>query len=114
MDGIVFFGTEQHDTVVEFYTKLGATVWLEQPDCTILQAGSFRFGFCVRERADTDGIVTLVFKERTGVEDAYDRLGASADSPPRYNETYEIYQCFAADPEGRTVELQTFENGTDR
>jgi hypothetical protein len=114
MDGIVFFGTEQHDTVVEFYTALGATVWLEQPDCTILQAGAFRFGFCARERADTDGIVTLVFEDRAGVEDAYDRLGARVDDPPRYNETYEIYQCFATDPEGRTVEFQTFEDGADR
>ncbi|ERG89970.1 MAG: hypothetical protein J07HX5_02143 [halophilic archaeon J07HX5] len=111
MDGIVFFATEQHDTVVEFYTALGATVWLEQPDCTILQAGAFRFGFCVRERADTNGIVTFVFENRAGVDDAYDRLGDCVDDPPQYNETYEIYQCFATDPEGRTVECQTFEDG---
>ncbi|APW99243.1 glyoxalase [Halobiforma lacisalsi AJ5] len=109
MDGIVFFRTERHDEVVEFYRELGATVWREQPDCTILQAGSFRFGFCDRESADTEGIVTFVFDDRTGVDDAYDDLADTADEEPRYNETYDIYQFFASDPEGRTVEFQTFE-----
>ncbi|PSP97623.1 hypothetical protein BRC89_10795 [Halobacteriales archaeon QS_4_70_19] len=27
----------------------------------------------------------------------------------RYNDTYGIYQAFARDPEGRTVEMQCFE-----
>jgi hypothetical protein len=110
MDGIVFFGTERHDEVVTFYRGLGAEVWLEQPDCTILRAGSFRFGFCAREPADTEGIVTFVFEDRAGVDDAYEALRERADDPPRYNETYDIYQFFASDPEGRSVEFQTFEN----
>jgi len=110
MDGIVFFGTERHDEVVEFYRDLGAEVWLEQPDCTILRAGGFRVGFCAREDADTDGIVTFVFEDRAGVDDAYAGLEDLADDPPRYNGAYEIYQFFAEDPEGRTVEFQTFEH----
>ena len=109
MDGIVFFGTECRDVVVSFYRDLGATVWREQPDCTILRAGGFRFGFCERDSADTDGIVTFVFEDRAGVDDAYDRFAGEDDEPPRFNETYGIYQCFLADPEGRTVEFQTFE-----
>jgi hypothetical protein len=109
MDGIVFFRTRQHDEVVAFYRDLGATVWREQPDCTILQAGDFRFGFCAREAADTEGIITFVFDDRAGVDDAYEGLGDRAGDPPRFDETYDIYQCFAADPEGRTVEFQTFE-----
>jgi hypothetical protein len=109
MDGIVFFRTRQHDEIVAFYRDLGATVWREQPDCTILQAGDFRFGFCARETADTEGIITFVFDDRDGVDDAYEGLGDRADDPPRFNDTYDIYQCFASDPEGRTVEFQTFE-----
>jgi hypothetical protein len=109
MDGIVFFRTEAHDEVVAFYEDLGADVWLEQPDCTILQAGDFRFGFCDRDSADTEGIVTFVFDDRTGVEEAYDRLAEQAQGEPEFNETYDIYQFFASDPEGRTVEFQTFE-----
>ena len=109
MDGIVFFRTERHDEVVAFYRDLDASVWREQPDCTILEAGSFRFGFCDREDADTEGIVTFVYEDRTGVDEVYERLRDRADDEPRFNETYDIYQFFAADPEGRTVEFQTFE-----
>lgn len=109
MDGIVFFGTRQHDDVVAFYRDLGATVWRDQPDCTILQAGAFKFGFCERERADTDGIVTFVFEDRAGVDEAYAAVSERGESPPAFNDTYDIYQCFARDPEGRTVEFQTFE-----
>jgi len=114
MDGIVFFGSREHDAVVRFYRDLGATVRREQPDCTILQAGDFRFGFCARDRADTDGIVTFVYPDREGVDDAYRRVGESdpdaPESDPAYSETYDIYRAFATDPEGRTVEFQTFES----
>lgn len=109
MDGIVFFRTERHDDVCAFYRDLGAEVWREQPDCTILQAGNFRFGFCERESADLEGIVTFVYEDRAGVDDAYERLADVADEEPRFNGTYDIYQFFASDPEGRTVEFQTFE-----
>jgi hypothetical protein len=109
MDGIVFFGTERREAVVSFYRDLGVTVWREQPDCTILQTGGFRFGFCEREPADTDGIVTFVFEDRAGVDDAFDRFAGDGDEPPRFNETYAIYQFFTTDPEGRAVEFQTFE-----
>lgn len=109
MDGIVFFRTENHDEVVEFYRDLGVSVWREQPDCTILQANRFRFGFCTRETTDTDGIITFVFDDRAGVDAVYDSLVDRADDAPRFNETYDIYQFFATDPDGRTVEFQVFE-----
>ena len=109
MDGIVFFGTERHDEVVDFFRKLGATTWLEQPDCTILEVGSFRFGFCARESADTDGILTFVLDDRAGVDEAYERVESLSCDEPRFNETYDIYHFFCSDPEGRTVEFQTFE-----
>ena len=110
MDGIVFFGTTRLDAVVEFYTeRIGASVWLEQPDCTILQAGNFRFGFCERDTAETDGILTFVVDSREAVDDRYDSLSDVGESPPSYNETYDIYQCFLSDPEDRSVEIQVFE-----
>lgn len=109
MDGIVFFRTERHDEVIQFYRELGASVWREQPDCTILQAGEFRFGFCARDSADTEGIITFVYPDRAGVDEQYDQLEDRAKGPPEFNETYDIYQFFATDPEGRTVEFQVFE-----
>lgn len=113
MDGIVFFRTERLEAVVAFYhDRIGADVWLEQPDCTILRAGEFRVGFCQREAADIDGIVTFVVDTRAAVDEMYGELKDVADGDPQYNEKYEIYQFFAADPEGRTVEVQTFEHDT--
>ena len=47
---------------------------------------------------------------RTAVDRLADDLGTAVEEPPQYNDRYEIYQCFAADPEGRTVEVQTFEH----
>ena len=108
--GIVFFRTEAHDQVVEFYTgRLDATVWLEQPDCTILDFEGFRFGFCAREGAETEGTLTFVVPSREAVDAAFERLEDRALDRPHDNEKYEIYQFFAEDPEGRTVEVQCFE-----
>jgi hypothetical protein len=109
MDGIVFFRTERYEEVVGFYRDLGASVWREQPDCTILSAGGFRFGFCDRDTADTEGIITFVYPGRDGVDRTYDRLADRADGEPVFNDTYDIYQFFATGPEGRTIEFQTFE-----
>lgn len=109
MSGIVFFATREHDRVVEFYTEtMGAEVWLEQPDCTVLRYDNQLLGFCDREAADTEGVVTFVRDDRDGVDELYDRLGDRARGPPEENERYEIYQFFADDPEGRTVEVQAF------
>lgn len=115
MSGIVFFATERHDAVVDFYTDtVGAEVWLEQPDCTILEyatgegTDAFRFGFCARDRTDDCGILTFVYDSREAVDGMYERVGDAAREPPHENERYRIYQFFAEDPDGRTAEFQTF------
>lgn len=109
MSGIVFFRTENHDDVVEFYTEtVGAEVWVDQPDCTILRYDEFKFGFCAREETDDCGIVTFVFDDREGVDEAHEAVGDAAVGEPHENEKYEIYQFFAEDPDGRMAEFQTF------
>ena len=109
MSGIVFFATRRLSTVASFYTdEVGADVWLEQEGCTVLRQGNFLFGFCDRDEADTCGTVTFYYDDRDAVDELYDRLADRARAPPRENEQYEIYQFFADDPEGRTVEFQSF------
>ncbi len=109
MSGIVFFATENREAVVDFYTgPMGAEVWLEQPDCTILRHDNLLFGFCSRDRTDDCGIVTFVYPDRGDVDAAHDRLGDAAREEPHENPTYDIYQFFATDPDGRTVECQAF------
>jgi len=114
MSGVVFFASEDRERTVTFYVdRLDATVWLEQPDCTILQYDNMLFGFCERESADTDGTVTFVTDDRAGVDALHERLADRARGDPVENERYDIYQFFADDPEGRTVEVQTFLHETD-
>jgi hypothetical protein len=114
MSGIVFFSTEQREAVVEFYTEtVGAEVWLDQPDCTILDYDGFRFGFCQRETTDDCGILTFVSDDRAGVDEMHEAIERSegearAIEEPHENEKYDIYQFFAEDPDGRTAEFQTF------
>jgi hypothetical protein len=109
MSGIVFFRTEHLDDVVEFYTgTVGAAVWLEQPDCTILEHDGFRVGFCARDATDDCGVVTFVYDDRDAVDEMYEAVGDAARESPHENATYDIYQFFADDPDGRTVEFQTF------
>ncbi|ESS12253.1 MAG: hypothetical protein A07HR60_00796 [uncultured archaeon A07HR60] len=63
MTGIIFFATEQLETVLEFYTdRVGAEVQLTQPGCTILRYENLLVGFCDRDTTDTDGIVTVVYQ----------------------------------------------------
>jgi catechol 2,3-dioxygenase-like lactoylglutathione lyase family enzyme len=109
--GVVFFGTRNREDVVEFYTDVvGADVWREQPDCTILDFEGFRFGFCERAEVDDCGIVTFAYDSRAAVDRMYDRVGDAARAEPSYNETYQVYQFFADDPDGRSAEFQRFEH----
>lgn len=114
MAGIVFFGSEQYESVASFYTELvGADVWVEQSACTILQYDNLLFGFCDSDESETAGILTFVTDDRAGVDEFYDRFESRAESEPTVNEEYDIYQFFAADPEGRTMEFQTFLHDVD-
>lgn len=113
MTGIVFFATTELDRVIAFYRdQLDAEIWLEQPDCTILQLDNQLIGFCERETADTDGIVTLVVEDPAAVDAAYEDLEAVAESQPDENENYDIYHFYATDPDGRAVEVQAFYHET--
>jgi len=113
VSGIVFFRTTDRERVVDFYRdRLGFETWLEQDaGCTILRHDDLKLGFCdadSEDDADTDGIVTLYYDTREAVNERHDDLADVATGEPRENGDYDIYQFFAEDPEGRTVELQTF------
>lgn len=114
MTGIVFFGSEAYESVASFYVDaVDATVWLEQSACTILRYDTFLFGFCESDTAETQGTLTFVTEDRAGVDAYYDRLVDQAREAPTENEAYDIYHFFAEDPEGRTMEFQTFCHETE-
>lgn len=109
MSGIIFFATEQLSPIVDFYLdRIGAEIRLKQPGCTILGYENMLFGFCNRDQTDTEGVLTFVHDDRRSVDTIYSKLSDIAIEEPHENEEYQIYQFFARDPDGRTVEIQTF------
>lgn len=102
------------DELHEFYIqRCGMELWLDQGGCRIYRSGNLLLGFCHREIADLNGIITFFFPQRNQVDEAYRKMNDIADAPPRYNLQYRIYQFFARDPEGRTLEFQSFEHPID-
>lgn len=114
MAGIVFFKTTMLDELTRFYVdEVGCRLWMDQTDCRIFRHGSFLFGFCRREKAETEGVLTFFYPERETVDRMYDRFRDRALGKPRMNPNYPIYNFFATDPEGRTIEFQYFTNAPD-
>jgi hypothetical protein len=109
--GIVFFRTVQLAEITRFYTeRIGCRLWMDQGDCKILSFGSFLFGFCQREEAESCGILTFVYSSREEVDRMYEEFRDSALDCPRDHTRYPIYNFFAHDPEERLIELQYFTN----
>jgi hypothetical protein len=111
--GLVFVKTKDRPIIVKFYQdNMDMKVWLEQPDITVLSHGNMLIGFHQQPGDEvlvpsTPGIMyTFVYPSRSEVDAMYARFrDTTADGPPRENATYQIYQFFAADPEGRKLEL---------
>lgn len=107
--GIVFFRTTMIEQIVDFYVSdIGMHIWLEQEDCTILSHGNLLLGFCHREVAELEGMITFFYPTEADVDTMYKMLEHIATSEPVMNERYHIYQFFAEDPEGRALEFQAF------
>lgn len=115
MGGIIFFKTRALVKMVEFYMdRLDMTVWVEQPDCTILKHGNMLIGFCQSQNLEKEGMITFVYDSKEEVEAMHEKLGDISRGPPKENKRYSIYQFFAADPEGRALEFQVFLHDTPK
>ncbi|MFW9845882.1 MAG: VOC family protein [Candidatus Thorarchaeota archaeon] len=109
MAGIVFFRTARLEETIQFYTsRLGMKIWLEQKECTILSHGNLLLGFCQNDAFETEGVITFFSLTRREVDQMHNSLQDIATSEPTENETYRIYQFYARDLEGRTLEFQAF------
>ncbi|MHA2025579.1 MAG: VOC family protein [Candidatus Thorarchaeota archaeon] len=107
--GIVFFRTERLEEIVNFYVNdVGMHIWLEQEDCTILSHGNLLLGFCNRDLAEREGMITFFYPTDDDVDMMYKMLEHIATTEPVENKRYQIYQFFAEDPEGRSLEFQAF------
>lgn len=111
MNAINFFKTKKLDLIVNFYTSvLALPVWLNQDSCIIFRAGNQLLGFCRCDISEISGTITFFCKDRKEVDAIYSRLKAIAKTAPKPNLAYNIYNFWAADPEGRSLEFQCFDH----
>ncbi len=82
--------------------------WVVQSGCTILKHGNMLLGFCQAPVSDIEVTLTFFYSDPKSVDSMHEILEDTADGPPSVNERYNIYNFFAVDPEGRTLEFQTF------
>jgi len=111
MAGLTFYKTRDIKKIREFYTKtIGMDIWLEQPDCLILQHDNLLIGFCESQESEISGIITFFYRSKTDVDKIHKKLKSASPTAPVSNDIYSIYQFFARDPEERVLEFQTFLN----
>jgi hypothetical protein len=113
--GLTFLKTKNRTEIVEFYgSKIKMTIWLEQPNITIMAFGNLLIGWHQLSESDSceldlTSMYTFVYPTKEEVDQMYSIFqSTTADGPPRVNPRYQIYQFFAKDPEGRNLEFQAF------
>ncbi len=107
--GIVFLRTAQLEAMRTFYIdRVGMSVWLEQPEISILRYGNLLVGFQRHATADIQALLTFFVDSPEDVDAIYATLADIATTEPKQNERYRIYNFFGVDPEGRRVEFQHF------
>lgn len=110
---ITFLMVRDLEATARFYRGLlGLPLAVDQGSCQIYRVvGDAYLGFCERPGSvgSTGGvIVTLVTPE---VDAWYEHLkgeGVSFEEAPSVNRAYNIYHCFARDPDGYLIEIQHF------
>ena len=114
MSGIIFFRTTDIEKVRRFYIdEVGMALWLDQGGCVILRHGNFLLGFCSADEPEVQGCITFYYDTEREVDIMYSKFEGIATGKPAINERYRIYNFFAKDPEGRTIEFQKFLNDVE-
>ena len=109
---ITFLKTTDLEKTTHFYTNiLRLPLVLDQGNCRIFRIlpGAY-VGFCTQDSApdNREIILTLVLEDVDSACIALAEAGVPIEVQPRYNEQYQIYQCFARDPNGYLIEIQRF------
>jgi hypothetical protein len=107
--GIVFMNTAKLEEMKSFYIdRIGCEMWIDQGSCAILKYGNLLIGFCQSGKPDLDTLITLFYESKKDVDQMYADFEDAASSVPEENLKYRIYHFYARDPEGRSIEFQTF------
>jgi catechol 2,3-dioxygenase-like lactoylglutathione lyase family enzyme len=109
---ITFLKTKDLDRTTHFYTHImGAYLVLDQGSCRIFRWGPGAYlGFCLSdgETGSSEVVFTLVTHDVDAFASQLEDSGIALEVQPRFNPTYNIYQCFLRDPNGYLLEIQRF------
>jgi predicted lactoylglutathione lyase len=113
---ITFLQTDDLDKTTVFYEDImRCKMILDQGQCRIFQIRKDSYvGFCSHEFLDKDKnsvCLTFVCDSKEEVDQWYQHLKSNnvqIKNPPKTNEKFKIYNLFAIDPNGITIEIQFF------
>ncbi|MHA1213347.1 MAG: VOC family protein [Candidatus Heimdallarchaeota archaeon] len=113
---ITFLQTDDLEKTTEFYSEvLRCKLVVDQGQCRIFQTAKESFiGFCSHEFLERDKssvCLTFVCDSKEEVNQWYERLqknGLLVKDHPKVNAKFKIYNFFAEDPNGITIEIQYF------
>ncbi|MDZ7672069.1 MAG: nitroreductase family protein [Halanaerobiales bacterium] len=73
-----------------------------------------QIGFCQSDEVENDGVITYYYNSKEKVDQIHKQLTGKVKilKSPQENKKFDIYQFFAEDPEGRTLEFQSFLHDT--
>jgi len=110
---ITFLYTRDLARTAQFYEHvLGLPLARDQGDCRIYRVSRDAYiGFCQRESAPQKPIGVILTLVTSQVDEWHCHLsgqGVAFDTPPVFNQKYNIYHCFLRDPNGYLIEIQSF------
>ena len=113
---ITFLQTDDLDKTTEFYVKnLHCKLILDQGQCRIFETSNMTFiGFCSHDflnKNQNTVCLTFVCDSKEDVDIWYNQLkelNVPTKAPPAENKKFRIYNFFATDPNGITIEIQFF------
>ncbi|UCE42518.1 MAG: VOC family protein [Candidatus Aminicenantes bacterium] len=112
--GIVFLTTTRLEEIKDFYIdRIGCQLWIDQGSCAILRYGNLLVGFCVGEKSEPEAVITFFYRTREEVDLQYRKFKSIAKAPPKENKKYRIYHFYSRDPDGRSIEFQSFLHAID-
>ena len=113
---ITFLQTDSLEKTADFYVNLlNCKLIVDQGQCHIYETSKGAYiGFCSHEFLDRDKntvCLTFVCDSTEEVDQWYEKLktkGVKVKKPPAENKKFRIYNFFAEDPNGITIEIQFF------
>ena len=113
---ITFMRTDDLEKTTDFYQDImKCPLVVDQGLCRIFQITKESYiGFCVHEfleKGSENICLTFVCSSKKEVDDTYELLKekeVKLREPPKENKKFNIYNFFASDPNGITVEVQYF------